>query len=125
MEHPRTPSIHSPDFDEQETAASRVLQRLVALQQFVRKCCFGQDLSAEKLAELQVLADNVDLVQRRAVSSSLGDLSSTPEEIELECFEDPTLRDALLTLEEGVDEQRGRHSRRVDFAAFGIERDAA
>ncbi|OIO53277.1 hypothetical protein AUJ46_05370 [Candidatus Peregrinibacteria bacterium CG1_02_54_53] len=123
MEHPRTPSIHSPDQDEQETAVIRVLQRLDALQRFVRKCCFGKNFCPEKLAELRSLADNVDCA--RAASNYLGDLSSTEEEIELGCLEDPVLRDAMLTLEEHVGRERGRHSSRVDFAAFGITKEAA
>ncbi len=119
------PSIHSPDFDEQEKAVNRVLRRLDALQSYVRECCFGQNLAAEKLAEFHALADRVDRARALAVSSCPGDLSSTPEEIELECFEDPDLRDAMLTLEKEVNGQRKHPSRRVDFAAFGIERDAA
>lgn len=125
MEHRSTPSIHSPDDHERERAMDCVLRRLDALQRYVRKCCFGETLSEERIAVFREQARHVDHALGRAASEYCGDLSTPPEEVMSACLENPAVRNALLDLEKMVVAERGHASPRADFASFGITRGAA
>lgn len=125
METTHRISIHSPAENQREKAVEYVFRRLAALQQYVRKVCFGKGAPVDQIASIREQAKRVDSCIGHAASNFCGDLSTPPEEIDAACLEDPTVRDALLTLEEMVGSTRGRRPERVNFASVGISREAA
>jgi len=115
-------SIHSPEEDEREKATEYVFRRLAALQQYVRKICFGKDAPDERNALIRKQASLVDNCLGKAASDFCGDLSTPPKEIDLACLKDPAVCEAMLTLEEMVSATRCSRPERVKFASFGITR---